>query len=367
MSRRVGLLVLVVVLLLAARSWWASRARGRPPGQPRRRRRPVGAASRAVRRPLRRAGQVVAGLDRRRGRRTDLHGRPRDASTSGTARRSPPRPTPARGRVGERARGTRDPGPQPTSLLRPAVARTPRTSRRVRPRSTSRSCRRRRCSAYNHAVRRYEDTRHETLKRFPARLLGFDARPILVIGRHGAGAQWARSDPVVAVLGGGQLGRMLGLAGDPTRRAVPVPRSRGGRAGERGRTVGRRRRSTTSGRSPRWSSGADVVTYEWEGVPADAARSLEPRLPVRPGPHPLAVAQDRLDREGDVRAASASASPSSRPSTIAPSLDDALDRARTRRQCSRRAAVATTARASSCCAHRGRRRRRVGRARRHRR
>ena len=45
-------------------------------------------------------------------------------------------------------------------------------------------------SAYNHAVRRYEDTRHETLKRFPARLLGFDARPILVIGPPpGVGAQ----------------------------------------------------------------------------------------------------------------------------------------------------------------------------------
>jgi 5-(carboxyamino)imidazole ribonucleotide synthase len=40
--------------------------------------------------------------------------------------------------------------------------------------------------------------------------------------------------------------------------------------------------------------GADLVTYEWEGVPAEAARWLEPRLPVRPGPHPLAVSQDRL-------------------------------------------------------------------------
>src|SRR6185295_9276415 len=40
--------------------------------------------------------------------------------------------------------------------------------------------------------------------------------------------------------------------------------------------------------------GADLVTYEWEGVPAEAARTLEPRLPVRPGPHPLAVSQDRL-------------------------------------------------------------------------
>jgi hypothetical protein len=45
-------------------------------------------------------------------------------------------------------------------------------------------------TAYNRAVRRYEDTRHETLKRLPAKLLGFDARPILVIGPPpGAGAQ----------------------------------------------------------------------------------------------------------------------------------------------------------------------------------
>jgi len=36
--------------------------------------------------------------------------------------------------------------------------------------------------AYNGAVHRYEDTRHETLKRIPAELLGFDARSVLVIG-----------------------------------------------------------------------------------------------------------------------------------------------------------------------------------------
>ena len=47
-------------------------------------------------------------------------------------------------------------------------------------------------TVYNRAVRRYEDTRHETLKRIPARLLGFDARPILVIGPPpGAGAHEA--------------------------------------------------------------------------------------------------------------------------------------------------------------------------------
>jgi hypothetical protein len=44
-------------------------------------------------------------------------------------------------------------------------------------------------TAYNRAVRQYESTRHETLKRLPAKLLGFDERPILVIGPPpGAGA-----------------------------------------------------------------------------------------------------------------------------------------------------------------------------------
>jgi 5-(carboxyamino)imidazole ribonucleotide synthase len=43
------------------------------------------------------------------------------------------------------------------------------------------------------------------------------------------------------------------------------------------------------------ADGAVVVTYEWEGVPADAVRALEARgAVVRPGARPLEVAQDRL-------------------------------------------------------------------------
>jgi 5-(carboxyamino)imidazole ribonucleotide synthase len=45
------------------------------------------------------------------------------------------------------------------------------------------------------------------------------------------------------------------------------------------------------------ASRADVVTYEWEGVPAEAVRRLEASLPVRPGSRPLAVAQDRLEEK----------------------------------------------------------------------
>ena len=42
---------------------------------------------------------------------------------------------------------------------------------------------------------------------------------------------------------------------------------------------------------------ADVVTYEWEGVPADAVRALGDRVVVRPGWRALAVAQDRLEEK----------------------------------------------------------------------
>jgi 5-(carboxyamino)imidazole ribonucleotide synthase len=44
----------------------------------------------------------------------------------------------------------------------------------------------------------------------------------------------------------------------------------------------------------RVADGADVVTYEWEGVPAAAARFLAQTVPVHPGERSLEVSQDRL-------------------------------------------------------------------------
>jgi 5-(carboxyamino)imidazole ribonucleotide synthase len=43
--------------------------------------------------------------------------------------------------------------------------------------------------------------------------------------------------------------------------------------------------------------GSDVVTYEWEGVPATTAHALAAHHPVRPGPRPLAVSQDRAEEK----------------------------------------------------------------------
>ena len=107
--------------------------------------------------------------------------------------------------------------------------------------------------------------------------------------------------PVVAVLGGGQLGWMLGLAGIPLgvrcRFLDPVGGAPASAVGPL--VVGALGDEQALAEVV---DGADLVTYEWEGVPSDAARSLEPRLPVRPGPHPLAVSQDRLtEKETDAR------------------------------------------------------------------
>ena len=97
----------------------------------------------------------------------------------------------------------------------------------------------------------------------------------------------------VAVLGGGQLGRMLGLAGIPLgvefRFLDPTPDAPAGAVGH----------LVTGGLSDEaalaeTARGAHVVTYEWEGVPATAAHFLARRVPVRPGAASLEASQDRL-------------------------------------------------------------------------
>jgi 5-(carboxyamino)imidazole ribonucleotide synthase len=104
----------------------------------------------------------------------------------------------------------------------------------------------------------------------------------------------------VAVLGGGQLGRMMGLAGIPLglrfRFLDPVPGAPAGAVGEL--VVGALGDEASL---EAVAAGATVVTYEWEGVPAGAARFLGARYPVRPGARSLEVAQDRLTEKETFR------------------------------------------------------------------
>lgn len=103
----------------------------------------------------------------------------------------------------------------------------------------------------------------------------------------------AYAGPTIAVLGGGQLGRMLGLAGIPLgcrfRFLDPSPDAPAGSTGalvEGGLDDLRAAGALVEG--------ATVVTYEWEGVPAVTARSLEGSVEVLPPPPALDVSQDRL-------------------------------------------------------------------------
>ena len=98
---------------------------------------------------------------------------------------------------------------------------------------------------------------------------------------------------LVAVLGGGQLGRMLGLAGIPLglgfRFLDPSPDAPAGAVGEL--VVGA---FDDPDALEEVGRGAAVVTYEFENVPVASARSLAGGAPVLPPPEALEAAQDRL-------------------------------------------------------------------------
>lgn len=96
----------------------------------------------------------------------------------------------------------------------------------------------------------------------------------------------------VGILGSGQLGRMLGLAGYPL--------------GLRFRSFDTRPEPCAAEIMPytqgsfddqaalaRFAEGLDVVTYEFENVPVAAAEFLQARVPVFPPPAALAAAQER--------------------------------------------------------------------------
>jgi 5-(carboxyamino)imidazole ribonucleotide synthase len=98
----------------------------------------------------------------------------------------------------------------------------------------------------------------------------------------------------IGILGGGQLGRMLALAGyplglrfrffDPVAGEAPVDA-----LAERVRGAYLDATVLES-----FAAGLDAVTFEFENVPVVAARQLAARVPVFPPPQALEVAQDRL-------------------------------------------------------------------------
>jgi len=100
----------------------------------------------------------------------------------------------------------------------------------------------------------------------------------------------------VGILGGGQLARMLALAAaplgiecaafDPLSDACSAPYAR--------LHVGDWHDLDALAR---FADGVEVVTFDFENVPADSARWLAARVPVLPNPAALALSQDRLSEK----------------------------------------------------------------------
>jgi 5-(carboxyamino)imidazole ribonucleotide synthase len=101
-------------------------------------------------------------------------------------------------------------------------------------------------------------------------------------------------EAVIGILGGGQLGRMLALAaarlGFKCHVYSPSPDSPAFEVVHRVTCADYNDTEALD----RFAADVDVVTYEFENVPADTATFLAVRVPVLPDPQILATTQDRL-------------------------------------------------------------------------
>lgn len=98
----------------------------------------------------------------------------------------------------------------------------------------------------------------------------------------------------IGILGGGQLGRMLSIAaarlGLKTHIFEPGANPPAGDVALSVTTADYHDEAALS----RFAEAVDVITFEFENVPAEALDLLEAKAPIHPGRNALAVSQDRL-------------------------------------------------------------------------
>jgi 5-(carboxyamino)imidazole ribonucleotide synthase len=140
-----------------------------------------------------------------------------------------------------------------------------------------------------------------------------------------AAAPFLRPGATIGILGSGQLGRMVALsaarlgfkchvfAPDADSPAFDVVRHATCAA------------YTDIQALERFANSVDVVTYEFENIPADAATFLAARIPVLPDPKILATTQDRLAEKDFVAGLGIATAPYAGVATAA-ELTAALDR-----------------------------------------
>jgi 5-(carboxyamino)imidazole ribonucleotide synthase len=97
----------------------------------------------------------------------------------------------------------------------------------------------------------------------------------------------------IGILGGGQLGRMLAMAGLPLGESFRVLEPSVGCPAS---AVAEHYRGEFEDHQTlyHFCQKLDAITYEFENVPVDSARWLAERVPVFPPPEALAIAQDRI-------------------------------------------------------------------------
>ena len=102
-----------------------------------------------------------------------------------------------------------------------------------------------------------------------------------------------KPDSTIGILGGGQLGRMLALAaaqlGFKCHVFAPNPDAPAFDVVHRVTMAD----YTDTGALDRFATDVDVITYEFENIPAETAMFLAARKPVVPDPQVLAIIQDR--------------------------------------------------------------------------
>jgi 5-(carboxyamino)imidazole ribonucleotide synthase len=128
----------------------------------------------------------------------------------------------------------------------------------------------------------------------------------------------------VGILGGGQLGRMLGLAGIPLglRFRFLDPGGDGAPAAAVGSVVEGDYADPAA--LDRFVRGLDLVTWEFENVPVESARALARKVPVFPPPEALEAAQDRWVEKETFRKLGIPVAPS-RPVNTREDLEAAVD------------------------------------------
>jgi 5-(carboxyamino)imidazole ribonucleotide synthase len=130
-------------------------------------------------------------------------------------------------------------------------------------------------------------------------------------------------DATIGILGGGQLGRMLAMAaarlGFKCHVLCPDPASPAFDVVHRITEADYGDMAALD----RFANDVDVVTYEFENVPAETAAFLAARKPVLPDPQVLAVTQDRLAEKDFVVSLGIAAAPYAAASS-ASELDNAV-------------------------------------------